>query len=59
VHNGHLEHLCEEGKILEYLLSMKSGGLISGDLVTRGANSLPYRITNIRLTYAGIRALRS
>lgn len=59
VHNGHLEHLSEEGKILEYLLFMKSEGLISGDLITRGANSLPYRITNIRLTYVGIRALRS
>lgn len=59
VHNGHLEHLSEEGKILEYLLFMKSEGLISGDLITKGANSLPYRITNIRLTYVGIRALRS
>jgi hypothetical protein len=59
VHNGHLEHLSGEGKILEYLLFMKNEGLISGDLVTRGANSMPYRITNIRLTYVGIRALRS
>lgn len=59
VHNGHLEHLSEEGKVLEYLLLMKSERLISGDLVTRGANSRPFRITNIRLTYAGIRALRA
>jgi len=59
VHNGHLEHLCEEGNILEYLLHMKSEGLISGDLVTRGTNSMPFRMTNIRLTYVGIRALRS
>ena len=59
VHNGHLEHLSEEGKVLEYLLFMKNQGLISGDLVTRGINSTPFRITNIRLTYAGIKALRS
>jgi hypothetical protein len=59
VHNGHLEHLSKDGRILEYLLLMKDRGLISGDLVTRGVNSTPYRITNIRLTYVGIRALRS
>ncbi len=59
VHNGHLEHLSEEGKILEYLLFMKGEGLISGDLVTKGTNNTPYRITNIRLTYIGIKALRS
>ena len=59
VHNDHLKHLSEEGKVLEYLLYMKSEGLISGDLITRGTNSTPFRITNIRLTYMGIRALRS
>ena len=59
VHNGHLKHLLEEGDVLDYLLSMKSDGLISGDLVTRGINGTPYRMTNIRLTYVGIKALRS
>lgn len=59
VHNGHLKDLFEEKEVLEYLLSMKNAGLISGDLITRGVNSTPYRITNIRLTYAGIKALRS
>jgi hypothetical protein len=59
VHNGHLKHLFEEGEVLEYLLFMKNAGLISGDLITRGVNSTPFRITNIRLTYAGIKALRS
>jgi hypothetical protein len=58
VHNGHLQHLAEED-ILDYLLHMKREGLISGDLVTKGANSTPHRMTNIRLTYVGIRALRS
>jgi hypothetical protein len=59
VHNGHLKHLMEDGDVLDYLLSMKSDGLISGDLVTRGVNGTPYRLTNIRLTYIGIKALRS
>lgn len=59
VHNGHLKHLLEEGDVLDYLLSMKSDGLISGDLVTKGVNGTPYRMTNIRLTYVGIKALRS
>lgn len=59
VHNGHLKHLLEESELLNYLLSMKSDGLISGDLVTRGINGTPYRMTNIRLTYVGIKALRT
>lgn len=59
VHNGHLEHLFEEEEVLQHLLSMKREGLISGDLITRGTNSTPHRITNIRLTYLGIRVLRS
>ena len=59
VHNGHLKHLSEEGEILEYLLMMKTQGLISGDLVTKSATRTPHRMTNIRLTYIGIKALRS
>jgi hypothetical protein len=59
VHNGHLKDLFDEGQILEYLLSMKHAGLISGDLITKGISGKPYRMTNIRLTYAGIKALRS
>ena len=59
VHNGHLKDLSDETDVLEYLLLMKKQGLISGDLVTKGANSTPYRMTNIRLTYLGIRVLRS
>ena len=58
VHNDHLKHLSEEDDILEYLLYMKKERLISGDLVTRGANSTPYRMTNLRLTYVGIKTLR-
>lgn len=59
VHNGHLKDLFGEDEVLGYLLSMKNAGLISGDLITKGVDSTPYRITNIRLTYAGIKALRS
>ena len=59
VHNDHLQHLAETADILDILLDMKREGLISGDLVTKGANSTPHRMTNIRLTYVGIRTLRS
>ena len=59
VHNGHLNDLSKEADVLEYLLFMKKEGLISGDLVTKGINSTPFRMTNIRLTYLGIRVLRS
>ena len=58
VHNEHLKYLSEEGDVLEYLLFLKKEGLISGDVVSKGANSVPYRMTNIRLTYAGIRMLQ-
>ena len=59
VHNGHLNQLSEEGKVIEYLVLMKRAGLISGDLVTKAIDGTPFRMTNIRLTYVGIRALRS
>jgi hypothetical protein len=59
VHNGHLQDLSGAENILDCLMLMKSQGLISGDLVTKGTNSLPYRMTNIRLTYLGIKVLRS
>ena len=59
VHNGHLKDVSEAGDVLEYLLFMKKEGLISGDLITKGINSAPFRMTNIRLTYLGIRVLRS
>ena len=59
VHNGHLDHLGGEGgDVLERLLLLKREGLISGDVVARGADKTPCRMTNIRLTYLGIRTLR-
>jgi len=59
VHNGHLQDLSQDGGVLACLLVMKRDGLISGDVITKGADSIPYRMTNIRLTYLGIRVLRS
>ena len=57
VHNDHLKSFAE-GDILECLLSLKDQGLISGDLIRIGVDGRPYRMTNIRLTYIGLRALR-
>jgi hypothetical protein len=59
VHNGHLKDLSDEADMMDCLMLMKKQGLISGDLVTKGVNCTPYRMTNIRLTYVGIRVLRS
>lgn len=60
VHNGHLNHLSAEEDMLHYLISLKSEGLISGDVITIGSDRVkPYRMTNIRLTYKGIKALMS
>ncbi|HZM87923.1 MAG TPA: hypothetical protein VFF31_15480 [Blastocatellia bacterium] len=59
VHNGHLKDLSKEKDVLDCLLLMKKQGLISGDLVTKGTDSTPYRMTNIRLTYLGIKVLRT
>lgn len=53
----HLKHLYAQGDMLERLMAMKNQGLISGDLITIGTGSTPHRMTNIRLTYVGIRAL--
>ena len=57
VTNDYLEHLSQEVNILEYLLELKAEGLISGNLITMSLTGSPHRMTNIRLTYAGIRTL--
>ena len=59
LHNDHLNHLSEEGEVLEYLLYLKAKGLISGNLVSRGVNPTPHRVVNIRLTYVGMKALKA
>lgn len=59
VHNDHLKHLSEDGNIIEYLLFMKDEGLISGNLISKGVEKTPYRLTNIRLTFLGIKRLQT
>ena len=59
VHNDHLNHLFENGNILDYLLFMKEERLISGNLISKGVEPRPFRMTNLRLTYLGIKALRN
>jgi len=56
--NDHLKHLEQEVDILEYLVAMKREGLIRGDLITNVVSGAPHRMTNIRLTYSGIKILR-
>jgi hypothetical protein len=58
IHNDHLISLAEDGNILEWLISLKDQGLISGDLIRIGVDGRPHGVTNIRLTYIGLRALR-
>jgi hypothetical protein len=58
LHDDYLSHLSEKGQILEYLLFMREERLIGGALVTRGINNTPHRMTNISLTYLGMKALR-
>jgi hypothetical protein len=59
VHNGHLRDLTAEVSVIELLVHMRRGGLISGDLVTVGGDDsrTPHRLTNIRLTYSGLAML--
>jgi hypothetical protein len=59
VHNDHLRSVSQDVEVLDYLLVMKKDGLISGDVITKGEKGTPYRMTNIRLTYLGIKQLRS
>jgi hypothetical protein len=58
VHNDHLRSVSQDEEVMDYLLVMKKDGLISGDIITKGEKSIPYRMTNIRLTYLGIKQLR-
>ena len=60
ISNSHLKHLGSEAGMLSHLMGLKAEGLISGDLITVGAERVkPHRMTNIRLTYVGIKKLRS
>jgi len=57
LHSGCLEHLSDADTVLDYLLLMKSERMISGNLITKRDTGAPHRLTNIRLTYVGIKAL--
>ena len=60
VDNNRLSHLSPGQDMLAYLMILRGEGLISGDLITTGADRVrPHRMTNIRLTYIGIKMLRS
>ena len=60
VDNNHLGHLSPGRDMLAILMTLRGEGLISGDLITTGADRVrPHRMTNIRLTYIGIKMLRS
>lgn len=57
IEDRHLAHLCEDGAVLECLLHLKNRGLISANVVKKGAEGVLYKMVNIRLTYLGMRAL--
>lgn len=57
VDDSRLTHLCEEGEVLEYLLYLKNKGLISANVVKKGAEGTLHKMVNIRLTYLGMKAL--
>jgi hypothetical protein len=53
-----LSPLGQGSEVLEHLLAMKGGKVISGDLISEALTQRPRRMTSIRLTYSGIRLLR-
>jgi hypothetical protein len=60
VDNEQLQRLTNDVDVLDLLLFMRLGGLISGDLIKVGQGAgLPHKLTNIRLTYVGLRKLQS
>ncbi|HKV37996.1 MAG TPA: hypothetical protein VJX67_02195 [Blastocatellia bacterium] len=52
------DRLAPQTNILESLITLKNQGLISGDIVRIGVSAAPHRMTNIKLTYLGLKALR-
>lgn len=57
VSDDRLKRLSPDGAVLGHLMEMKTQGMIRGDVITAGADSVPHRMTNIRLTYQGLRVL--
>ncbi|HEY6330830.1 MAG TPA: hypothetical protein VI756_15975 [Blastocatellia bacterium] len=54
-----LEQSGHGAEVLEYLIAMKTGRIISGDIIRERLSGIPRKMTSIRLTYAGLRALRT
>jgi hypothetical protein len=60
VDNGHLRRLMDQAELMDLLVLMRHGALISGTLVTAGARGrAPQKMLNIRLTYTGLRRLKT
>jgi hypothetical protein len=59
INSEKLEPLSDEVDMLAVLLSMKEEGLIGGEVVRIGRERAAHRMTNIRLTYNGLKILHS
>jgi hypothetical protein len=59
IHSEHLDRLSDEVDVLQVLLVMKADGLIGGEIVRIGHDHVAHRMTNIRLTYNGLKILHS
>lgn len=59
IHSEDLAHLSNDVDMLQFLISMKDEGLIGGEVVRIGYDRIAHRMTNIRLTYNGLKVLQS
>jgi len=59
INSEHLNHLGAEVDMLAVLVSMKDEGLIGGEVVRIGHDRTLHRMTNIRLTYNGLKVVHS
>jgi hypothetical protein len=59
IHSENLNRLSDEVDMLQVLISMKDEGLIGGEVVRIGYDRVAHRMTNIRLTYNGLKVLHS
>jgi hypothetical protein len=59
INSEQLGHLNEEADMLAILLGMKDEGLIGGEVVRIGRDCVAHRMTNIRLTYNGLKIVHS
>lgn len=59
VEDRHIAHLFEEGEVLDCLVHLKNNGLISANVIKKCADGALHKIIHIRLTYLGMKLLRS